>query len=850
MLRSSIESFNNGWYRVSVTAKASLTNFLDCNIITNNALSTTASYTGNGLTACYIFGAVCEEGYYPTSYIFSTGASTARPADVYSTTNNQELHPTAQADITDTTYWLAHNATITGGQSDPFGGTDAVIVEEDTINSSHGLAQNLSGRITWVNGENYVVSFFAKAREREKIRLTIDKDVLGTSTGSYVVFDLVGGIIDVENSITTQLHFYGIEDYGDGWYRCYLNFTSVTSLQEYFYPRFINESGDASYAGTTGYGMYFFGFSVYRGDALLDYKYSTRDACEIYKQANVNLLPNSSTFNVDWNQENAYSVLDGLNNPIDNRTYRITEDNQNTFHFISYSNASLSAGNYTYSVFMKEGTRRYGYVYLRANTGAERYAYIVDLQNGTIVDTYSTGTPTGVVTSVESYGDGWYRCHLSIDHSSGNVIVVCGLSDDDTISGGINNTYQGDGSYIYACHAQLTDDGIKPFMPSKHVFTSRAGVAYETDETGTLVQKATNEERNNHHVYINGSWVKVGQLLEETSTNLSTRSADLTQGNSATNNVSTALVTESNPIEGQTQVTRVTDDATNDTHYVQESTITPTANTWYTATYIVKAGTATSCRVIIVGGGVTIPSIYVDLTDGSNLNSSGRVKVVPLNGGWYQITVSAETTGTTALASRVYVTDGASATYSGSGDYIYVATRMLEQSFYETSYIATSGSATARAADVYDNVKGSDLGFWFDTPFTVFADFMYPYLGATKTVFSLQDEESSDRIHLQLEEANGQRWFKRPGTTGDDALNGITNLSGFARTASKHDGNNLRVGMNGVIAQNTNDAVISTNKICIGSRGGTGYLNGILTRLTIINDYVVDTEIKRLTIQP
>jgi hypothetical protein len=76
---ASIESVGNGWYRCAMTftAVAGASTF---QIFISNA-STFASYTGNGTSGFYLYGAQVEASSYPTSYINTTSASATRVAD-------------------------------------------------------------------------------------------------------------------------------------------------------------------------------------------------------------------------------------------------------------------------------------------------------------------------------------------------------------------------------------------------------------------------------------------------------------------------------------------------------------------------------------------------------------------------------------------------------------------------------------------------------------------------------------------------------------------------------------------------------------------------------------------------
>jgi hypothetical protein len=83
---ATITNVGNGWYKCSITFTEGL-GAVGRLVAIEGAVGTDINYTGNGLTAFYLYGAQLEAGAYATSYIPTTSASVTRNADVISRGN-------------------------------------------------------------------------------------------------------------------------------------------------------------------------------------------------------------------------------------------------------------------------------------------------------------------------------------------------------------------------------------------------------------------------------------------------------------------------------------------------------------------------------------------------------------------------------------------------------------------------------------------------------------------------------------------------------------------------------------------------------------------------------------------
>jgi len=118
--------------------------------------------------------------------------------------------------FTNVTYWSSINASITGSQADPFGGTTAALLTADGTTNNHS---GISAQIALTSGITYTQSIYFKAGTNNFVQIRSQ----GAVGGNYANFDLSTGVAGTTTAASS------ITPIGNGWYRCSLIHTSTTT---------------------------------------------------------------------------------------------------------------------------------------------------------------------------------------------------------------------------------------------------------------------------------------------------------------------------------------------------------------------------------------------------------------------------------------------------------------------------------------------------------------------------------------------------------------------------------------------------------------------------------------------
>jgi len=150
------------------------------------------------------------------------------------------------------TTWTATRSTVTANDiAAPDDNLTAdKIVEDSTASATHLITQSIS--VT--SGQKVVISVFAKKGERSEILLQAG----GTAApaNANVWFDLNAG---TKGTVGGGVDDSGIDDMGDGWYRCWLVFTADATDTFSFDILLGSGSETSSYNGDGSSGVYIWG---------------------------------------------------------------------------------------------------------------------------------------------------------------------------------------------------------------------------------------------------------------------------------------------------------------------------------------------------------------------------------------------------------------------------------------------------------------------------------------------------------------------------------------------------------------------------------------------------------------
>jgi hypothetical protein len=469
----------------------------------------------------------------------------------------------------------------------------------------------------------------------------------------------------------------------------------------------------------------------------------------------------------------------------------------------------------------------------------------IDLSNGTVLN--STGDRTA---TVESVGNGWYRCTIFGTATATNAGVIV----SPLLTGGTTSTYTGDGtSGIYLWGAQLeTGSTSTTYIPTQAAASGPPRFDYDPVTLAPM-----------------------GLLIEEQRVNSISPSADFSGANWVKSNIAIDASTTTAP-DGS--VCSAYAGSVGTSLKRLRFNLTTTTTGAYTWSLFVKAGTEDSCSLTLQDGtAANGANITVRLTDGvitAGPNINGTVTgvtaiVQPSGNGFYRIalTVTFVSALTQIQAILTWDVNGSSST-TGT---LFPWGAQLEAGAFPTSYIPTVASQVTRASD-NASMLGTNFSSWYNqSAGTVYAEFVQGVAGSANApvqnlgVWSAADSSLGGtfngygvRITPNSSSAGSIQFTGRSGAT---IANASPLTSGFLvagvtyKTASAWDSTDMVIARTGAVGTTITNTVASTlttqDVFRIGTQttgGSPPYsLNGHIKRIAFYPRRLSNAELQGIT---
>ena len=540
-----------------------------------------------------------------------------------------------------------------------------------------------------------------------------------------------------------------------------------------------------------------------------------------------NLLLQSNQFDTTWSTSSQMNTPVGGQSGYDGSSdaWKIQRSDANA-RFIKQ--VISQSGVRTFSVYAKKGN--VDYISL-VSVGSQTTKAIFSLPtDGSGTNTYLDSD--NIFADIVHIGNGWYRVSTTIDESITDVRIY--PSETATAEGGVITD-----AFIYIQSAQL-EIGL---AATSHI------------ETTTTTAKAGVLEDTPRLDYSGGA-TEPSLLLEHQRSNLIPQSEYFGASDWTKNNTSVAIGFASP--DGTNNAYKMTDDSTDSKHGVYDLDVLPTDGNVYTRSVFVKKGTARyvvlSARHLPTSSGTSwIYDFYGN--DWELTGSSGAGQSIENYGnGWIRLSISHISNSNFNNDFSIGISSGpniADASYSGSGDTLYIWGAQIEAGSYPSSYIPTHGAAVSRSADSCSVTGVSDVIGQTEGTFFVEMGDDVNFGTVTTSIFCLDNNTANNRIELSITPTGNGRisFYVANGGTEQVNILSTSTLSANDKIAVAYKANDFALYLNGTaIDTDTSGSVPATSVARIAQRYDGGRTEKNAYKQTVLFDTrLTNAELATLT---
>jgi hypothetical protein len=501
----------------------------------------------------------------------------------------------------------------------------------------------------------------------------------------------------------------------------------------------------------------------------------------------------------------------------------ITDSTANTTHQIYIGPFPVPNLPLVISVYAKKS--EYDYIHLGKDTATTKTWF--DLTNGTV----GTQGSDVLSASIESVGNGWYRCINVINNTSTSSYVELGPASQDGTRV-ISGTPSGG---IFAWGAQLVEGSVAK--------------DYLRTETRLNIPRLD---------YTNGSCPSI--LVEPQRTNLFTYSSSF--DNSAWEKANATITANSvaSP-SGIQDADTLTTTSTTLENYTRFSTFSILGNVGssYTTSVYAKKGSGTFLRIrnLFVNNGADDGNAWFNLNTGAvgTVESSQTASIQDMGNGWYRCSLTG-VVGSVGALNLIDIgftnTDATNFPSSNVNGYIWGA--QLEAGSYATSYIPTTSASVTRNADVISKTGISSL--IGQTEGTFFVEFNYNGIidnTTSRKIISLNDGSSANLIDAYIQQGETTLLARlRNGAVGIGSISSSALSSGNYKIAYAYKNSDFVLYINGTQIGSVSSGAISFTSpvqiVQIGDGESTSdQLGGLIKSATIWKTRLTNAELATLT---
>jgi len=494
----------------------------------------------------------------------------------------------------------------------------------------------------------------------------------------------------------------------------------------------------------------------------------------------------------------------------------LLETTANATHQLWQRPVMVAGQTFTQSCYIKTNGRNR--VQLQIFDSSALYVgALFDVVSGTIIATNGT-------SSIESVGNGWYRCIVSgVCPTSTTGYCVVNLATDSYTQASAQDSYTGDASKGIFIWGAQTNIGAtaKPYFPT----TDRLNVPRLT--------------------YQNGGGGCPSLLLEKQSTNLFTYSEQFDNAGWQKNDGTITANATTSP-DGTQNADKSIPSTTNSDDHIVRQTISVTNGTDYTFSIYAKNG---GYNFVLLNG-ANGSGVKVNLTDGSKTEYSSptSTKVENLGNGWYRISITA-TANSTIYAATINIQNSATPqypTWSGNGtDGVFLWGLQLEASSYPTSYIPTTSASATRVADACSKTGISSL--IGQTSGTILWDLQIDELLPSENILNIDNGSFGNTIYFLKTTSNAIIVDVYASSVQQCFLSYALPSVGRYKVAFAYASNDFAFYVNGVSrGTDSSGSVPTCSRLQLGS-GALGASDGKVNELVLFPTRLTNAELASLT---